>query len=75
MKIEVRVWIAFGPKCLRWKFDMLSGPVARDLFSELIMFWVSSGVKGGVWLGLIFSFCYVAFDFSVEGVCRFVANF
>ena len=34
----VRARIPCVPRCLRWKFDMLSGPLACEFFSLLMIF-------------------------------------
>ena len=56
MKIAVRAVIAVGPRCFRWMFEMLSGPVAFEILAFWIMDWTSDcrNVGGRLWLILIF---------------------
>ena len=35
-----------GPKCFRWRFDILSGPVAFEFLRDLMIFITSKGAKG-----------------------------
>ena len=42
----VRVAVAMGPKCFKWRFDMLSGPVAFEFLRDLMIFVTPKGVKG-----------------------------
>ena len=46
----VRACIPCGPKCLRWKLLMESGPVASEFLMLLMTYFVFCGEKGvNVW--------------------------
>ena len=49
----MRYDIAIGPKCLRWRMLMLSGPVELLLFADFIAFIVSSVV---ISIGVVFRY-------------------
>ena len=71
LKMFVRCEMALFPKCLRWMFEMLSGPVAGEDFNVLIVFVVSFGVRGsgGCGGGLIFLSCLIIFLFAGVEFC------
>lgn len=43
--MDVRALMACGPRCFRWMYEMLSGPVAEVFFVALIVSAVHVGVK------------------------------
>lgn len=47
----VRADIAWGPRCFRWRLEILSGPRALDEDKDLIISWVCSGLNGGSRVG------------------------
>lgn len=54
LKMSVSAVMAIGPKCLRCKFVMRSGPEDFLSLSCVTMRWVSEGVNGGGEEGMIF---------------------
>lgn len=61
LNICVRALQAMGPRCFRWRFEILSGPVAWEFFRDLIHRAISSGEKGGGVLssGIFFRFLMI----------------
>ena len=51
LKISVRNLIPWEPRCFRWRFEMLSGPLAL----EDLHFFIASAVSAGLNCGASFS--------------------
>ena len=47
----VRADIAWGPRCFRWRLEILSGPKALEEDKDWIILWVCSGLNGGFRVG------------------------
>ena len=47
LKISVSLSIAIGPRCFKWRFEMLSGPVDFEFLAFLICVFSCVGWKGG----------------------------
>ena len=58
LNVSVRAAMAFGPRCFRCMLEMLSGPVALEFFSDLMVSATSSVVNGG---GVFSSFIFLRF--------------
>ena len=74
LNVSVRAAMAFGPRCFRCMLEMLSGPVALEFFSDLMVSATSSVVNGG---GCTFEFYFPkVFEGASVLLCGwFVANF
>ena len=68
LKMSVRYWSPSGPRCLRWRVEIPSGPKALEAFAFLIASCVFCNVMFSVLLSLFFlsSFVIVLFDLVLE---------
>lgn len=66
LKIVVRNFTPLGPRCLRCKFEMLSGPAALEALAALMAFQVWSGVN--IKSSSTRSFFLICFDMVLESL-------